>query len=87
MFAPTNDAFTNLPDNLTQTITGNATILNAVLSFHATSAIFRLVNLNIKQSGLLHGDVVEKAYLPAYPDQLSKQLVTEIVAKQLPNLL
>ncbi|KAK3778767.1 hypothetical protein RRG08_013037 [Elysia crispata] len=41
VFAPTNDAFTNLPDNLTQTITGNATILNAVLSFHATSAIFR----------------------------------------------
>ncbi|GFR66533.1 transforming growth factor-beta-induced protein ig-h3 [Elysia marginata] len=41
VFAPTNDAFANLPDNITQRITGNATILGAVLSFHATSAIFR----------------------------------------------
>ncbi|GFO09341.1 transforming growth factor-beta-induced protein ig-h3 [Plakobranchus ocellatus] len=41
LFAPTNDAFKMLPDDLTKTVTGNATILAAVLSFHATSSIFR----------------------------------------------
>lgn len=41
IFAPSNEAFANLPDDLAKRVTSNATILASVLEFHATRGIFR----------------------------------------------
>jgi len=41
LFAPSDEAFAKLPDDVTKTVLNNATILLGVLQFHATHHIFR----------------------------------------------
>ncbi|XP_012944900.1 transforming growth factor-beta-induced protein ig-h3 [Aplysia californica] len=41
IFAPSDDAFAKLPDDVKNTVLSNATILYGVLQFHATHGIFR----------------------------------------------
>lgn len=57
LFAPSDAAFAALPDEAAKTILGNATILSAVLTFHATQGIFRSMDAanNMKLKSVLAG--------------------------------
>jgi len=75
LFAPTDDAFAALPDDMTKTVLGNNSILMGVLQFHATHGIFRSMDAtdNMLIKSLLTGSDIR---VNVYNDPLKTLFIT-----------